>query len=83
MQTDTHVMGEDRKVLLGFIKEIVTQLRLWLCLCLSIPYKDVSHILATASQVFATSFLAFNEAMHCITLKNVLHIFAYLHSDAS
>ena len=67
MQLDTHVMGEDREVLLGFIKEIATQLRLCLYNCMSILYKDISHILATASYVFATSFLAFYEAMQCKT----------------
>ena len=66
------VMGEDREVLLGFIKEIATQLRLYLYNWISTLYKDVSHILATASYVFTTSFLAFYEAMQCKVIENAV-----------
>ena len=72
MQPDTYVMGEDREVLLGFIKETATQLRLYIYNCISILYKDVSCILATASYVFTTSFLAFYEAMQCKVIENAL-----------
>ena len=73
MQPDTHVMGEDREVLLGFIKEIATQLRLLLSDAISMLYKLVSHILAASSYVSTTSFLAFYEGMHCKVVKIEVH----------